>query len=67
MQQAIIQIQGHLDSQWMEWLDGLEFTYTESGDTILIGCIPDQAALYGLIARLRDLGIKIISMTLDPP
>ncbi len=67
MQQVEIRIRGQLDSDWAEWFKDLNFTYTDTGDTILSGCVQDQAALYGLIARLRDLGIKIISMTLDPP
>ena len=67
MQRVEIRIEGHLDAKWAEWFEGFDFTYTETGDTLLTGCIPDQAALYGLIAKLRDLGVNIISGSLDPP
>lgn len=59
MQQAEIRIEGRLDEKWAEWLEGFELTYTDNGDTILTGCFLDQAALYGLIAKLRDLGVKL--------
>ena len=65
MQQVEIRIEGHLDAQWAEWLEGFDLSYTDSGDTILTGRIPDQAALYGLIAKLRDLGIILQSVRLD--
>ena len=67
MQRVEIRIEGHLDVKWAEWFEGLDFTYTETGDTLLTGYVPDQAALYGLIAKLRDLGAIIISGSLDPP
>lgn len=67
MQRVEIRIEGQLDTKWAEWLEGLDFTYTENGDTLLTGYVPDQAALYGLIAKLRDLGVIIISGSLDPP
>jgi hypothetical protein len=67
MQRVEIRIEGHLDVKWAEWFEGLDFSYTEAGDTLLSGCVPDQAALYGLIAKLRDLGVVIISGSLDPP
>ena len=59
MQRAEIRIEGHLDAQWAEWFEDFVITYTETGDTILTGCVSDQAALYGLIAKLRDLGVKL--------
>ena len=67
MQRAEIQIAGCFDAQWAEWFEGFDFTYTEAGDTILTGYVQDQSALYGLIAKLRDLGAKLISVTFDPP
>ncbi len=67
MQQVEIRIRGQLDSDWAEWFKDLNFTYTDAGDTIMSGCVPDQAALYGLIARLRDLGVKLISVNYDLP
>ncbi len=62
-----IRVDGILDELWSSWFDGLEIT-TEPGDvTAITGPVADQAALHGLIARLRDLGIPLISMRrLDP-
>ena len=65
MQRAEIRIEGHLDAKWAEWLEGFDFTYTEAGDTILTGYVPDQAALYGLIAKLRDLGVKLAAVNYE--
>jgi hypothetical protein len=65
MQRAEIRIAGHLDPKWAEWFEGFDLTYTENGETILTGCVADQAALYGLIAKLRDLGVVLISVNFD--
>lgn len=62
MQQVEVCVKGHLDQSWNKWLDGLTFTYTEQGETILTGEVKDQAALYGLIAKLRDLGVMLIAV-----
>ena len=62
MQQVGIRIEGHLDQSWADWLDGFTLAHTEEGETILTGEVKDQAALYGLIAKLRDLGVKLISV-----
>ena len=62
MTQVEIRISGHLDKKWADWLEGFTITHTEENQTILIGTAPDQAALYGLIAKLRDLGVKLISV-----
>ena len=62
MLQVEIRTEGHLDEQWSEWLADLKVTHTEQNETILAGPIADQAALYGLITRLRDLGIKLVSV-----
>jgi len=62
MQRVEIRVDGHLDKAWAEWLDGFAFTHTEQNETILTGDVADQAALYGLIAKLRDLGAKLISV-----
>jgi hypothetical protein len=45
---------------------GFDFNYTETGDTLLTGCVPDQAGLYGLIAKLRDLGVKLKAVNFEP-
>jgi hypothetical protein len=65
MQHVEIRIKGHLDENWTDWLDGFTFTYTEQDETILNGTVHDQAALYGLIAKLRDLGVKLVAVTTD--
>jgi len=63
MQQPVeIRVQEHLDEQWAEWLDGFSLAYTEQNETVLTGSITDQAFLYGLIAKLRDLGVKILAI-----
>ena len=63
MQQVEIRVDGHLDPAWTEWLDGFTLSHTEEGETILAGKVRDQAALYGLIAKLRDLGVKLVSVS----
>lgn len=60
--QVQIQIAGEIDYSWAEWLHGLTPIHTETNDTILIGALPDQAALYGVLAKLRDLGLTLISV-----
>ena len=62
MQEVEIRIEGHLDKGWMDWLDGSTIEHTEQGQSLLTGSVQDQAALYGLIAKLRDLGVKLISV-----
>ena len=62
-----IRIQGHLDHRWAEWFDGLTFTHEPAGTTLLEGPLADQAALHGVLAKLRDLGLPLIAMqALDP-
>ncbi len=65
MRQVEIRIEGHLDKSWMEWLEGFTFSYAEA-ETILTGKVKDQAALYGLITKLRDLGAKLVSVNSMP-
>jgi len=57
-----IKVKGHLDDRWSEWFDALSVTHDESGNTILSGPIPDQAALHGLLAKVRDLGLPLLSV-----
>ena len=66
MQQVEIRIEGHLDENWAEWLDGFTLSHSEQDETILTGKVKDQAALYGLITKLRDLGVKLISVNSIP-
>jgi len=67
MQRVEILIEGRLDEKWAEWFEGLTPAYTESGDTRSTGMLADQAALYGLLAKLRDLRIRLISADLKIP
>jgi hypothetical protein len=63
-----IRIEGHLGPQWTEWFGGMTITPEDEGDTLLTGPVEDQAALHGLLRKVRDLGIPLISATrLKPP
>jgi hypothetical protein len=57
-----IRIQGQLDSQWTNWFDEMTFTLEEDGNTLLSGPVVDQAALHGLLKKIRDLGLTLISV-----
>ena len=57
-----IRIKGHLDSQWTDWFEGLTITQEEGGDTLLTGPVVDQAALHGLLKKVRDLGMTLLSV-----
>jgi hypothetical protein len=57
-----IRIQGHLDAQWSDWFDRMSITLTDDGDTLLTGPVIDQAALHGLLRRVRDLGIPLLAV-----
>ncbi len=60
-QQVEIRVKGCIDEQWSEWFDGLTIAQSGQNETVLTGPIPDQSALYGLIAKLRDLGVSLRS------
>ena len=57
-----IRVKGHLDKSWEDWLNGLAIRHEPSGDTLLSGSLADQAALHGVLNRLRDLGVQLISV-----
>jgi hypothetical protein len=57
-----IRIKGHLGSQWRAWFENLTITALEDGDTLLTGPVIDQAALYGLLRKVRDLGMPLVSV-----
>jgi hypothetical protein len=59
-----IRIKGHLGHQWIHWFDGLTITLEDNGDTLLTGPVVDQAALHGLLKKVRDLGMPLLSV--DP-
>jgi hypothetical protein len=57
-----IRLQGHLDTGWTSWFEGMTITLTDDGDTVLSGPVVDQAALHGLLKRVRDLGLPLLSV-----
>ena len=57
-----IKIKDHLDARWQDWFDGLTFTLTDDGYTILSGMIVDQASLHGVLKKIRNLGLTLISV-----
>ncbi len=62
-----IRIKGHLGAQWADWFGGLTITREDNGHTLLTGPVIDQAALYGLLKRVRDLGVPLVSVNpFDP-
>ena len=62
-----IRLRGHLGSQWTDWFEGLTITLEEGGDTLLTGPVLDQAALHGVLKKVRDLGMPLISVSTVEP
>jgi hypothetical protein len=62
-----IRIQGRLDDRWSTWLDGLTLSQTDDGTTVLRGLVTDQAALHGLLHKLRDIGLPLVSVARTEP
>jgi hypothetical protein len=62
-----IRVTGHLGSEWTDWFDGLSITLQDNGETLLSGPVADQAALYGLLRKVRDVGLPLLSVTLMKP
>ncbi len=63
VQQYEIRVSGHLGSRWAARLDGLTLTHEDDGTTVISGPVVDQAALHGLLQKLRDIGITLLSLT----
>ena len=57
-----IRIKGHLSQQWMSWFEGLTITREQDGNTLLAGAVIDQAALHGILKKVRDLGMPLLSV-----
>ena len=57
-----IRVRGHLSSEWTDWFGGLTVTLEDGGDTLLTGPVADQATLHGLLRKVRDLGIPLVSV-----
>src|SRR5258708_15208205 len=57
-----IRIKGHLDNRWADWFDGLTITLIDNGETRFTGPVADQAALYGLLRKVRDLGLPLVAV-----
>ena len=62
-----IRIKGHLGREWTDWFGGLTIRLTDNGDTLLTGPVVDQAALHGLLRKVRDLGVPLLSVSRVKP
>ena len=62
-----IRLKGHLGSEWADWFGGLSITLADNGDTLLTGLAIDQAALHGLLKKVRDLGMPLLSVNFVSP
>jgi len=63
MHRVEIRVKGQINEHWSEWLEDLAITHTEHGETLLTGLVGDQAALHGLLAKVRDLGLPLLSVS----
>ncbi len=62
-----IRLKGHLDDRWSEWFEGLTITLEEDGNTLLTGRVSDQAALHGILKKVRDVGLPLLSVNSVEP
>jgi hypothetical protein len=65
MQRVEIHLAGHLDEHWSKWMEGFILVHTDRDETVLTGRVKDQAALYGVIAKLRDLGVQLTAVRIE--
>jgi hypothetical protein len=63
LRQYEIRLKGHLEPRWVAWFDGLSLTQESDGTTVIRGAVIDQAALHGLLGKVRDLGLPLIAVT----
>ncbi len=63
MQRVEITVKKRIDFNWSEWFEGMTICHTDQDETILTGTVVDQAALYGLLTKLRNLGLSLVSVT----
>lgn len=57
-----IRLKGHLSSQWIDWFDGMTIMLEDNGETLIVGSVVDQSALHGLLKKVRDLGMPLLSV-----
>jgi hypothetical protein len=62
-----VRVRGHLDARWTAWFDGLDLARENDGTTALRGPVADQAALHGLLQKVRDVGLPLVSVTTTAP
>ncbi|MBL8116057.1 MAG: hypothetical protein JNJ78_00895 [Anaerolineae bacterium] len=62
-----IRIKRHLDERWSDWFEGMTITLADNGETLLTGPVADQSALYGLLKKVRDLGMELLSVNCIEP
>ena len=63
----VIRMQGHLDPVWQAWFEDLTVTHEHDGTTLLCGPVRDQAALYGILVKMRDLGLTLLTLAASTP
>ncbi len=63
MRKVEFRVKGSINQQWSEWFGGLTISHSDPDETVLTGLVQDEAALYGIIARLRDLGLQLTSLS----
>ena len=59
---VVITVQGHIDTTWSEWLNSMTIKHAAENESILTGTVVDQSALYGLLSKLRDMGLTLVSV-----